>query len=146
MGHIMVPHNKDEYWMQLALAEARRAKEQGEVPVGAVLVLEDQLIGVGFNQPIRLQDPTAHAEIQALRQGAAYLKNYRLVDTTLYVTLEPCMMCRGAMVHARVKRLVIGALDLRTGGVGLNHKISCEAGILEEACSQELKAFFKERR
>lgn len=151
----MIPHT-DEYWMQVALAYALRAEQAGEVPVGAVLILDDEPIGVGWNQPIGLHDPTAHAEIQALRQGAAYLKNYRLVNTTLYVTLEPCMMCKGAMVHARIKRLVIGALDPKTGAAGsvfdyladprLNHKISCETGILKQACGDQLKAFFKERR
>lgn len=151
----MIPHT-DEYWMQEALLRAKRAEQAGEVPVGAVLVLDNKLIGEGWNQPIGLHDPTAHAEIQALRQGAAYLGNYRLVNTVLYVTLEPCMMCAGAMVHARIKALCVGALDPKTGALGsvfdyladlrLNHKISFKTGILKDACALQLKTFFQERR
>jgi tRNA(adenine34) deaminase len=146
----------DEYWMQQALQRAGRAEEAGEVPVGAVLVFKNTIIGEGWNQSIGLHDPTAHAEIQALRQGAAFLKNYRLAQTTLYVTLEPCMMCAGAMVHARIERLVIGASDPKTGAAGSvwdlladprwNHKISCATGILEGICAHQLRAFFKAKR
>lgn len=151
----MIPHT-DEYWMKEALIRALKAKEAGEVPVGAVLVLDNELIGEGWNQPITLHDPTAHAEIEALRQGGTYLNNYRLVNSTLYVTLEPCMMCVGAMVHARIKELVVGALDPKTGAAGsvfdylsdsrLNHKISFKAGILKDDCAHLLQAFFRERR
>jgi tRNA(adenine34) deaminase len=146
----------DEGWMRKALALAVRAEEQGEVPVGAVLVLENELIGEGFNHPIELNDPTAHAEIMALRAGAQRMKNYRLTNTTLYVTLEPCAMCVGAILHARVKRLVFGAFDPRAGAIEsvfqianepkLNHRLICEGGILAEESSEILKKFFKARR
>ena len=151
----MITHT-DEYWMQQALARASHAETLGEVPVGAVLVLDNQIIGEGWNQPIGLHDPTAHAEIQALRQAAALLQNYRLPNTTLYVTLEPCIMCAGAMVHARIRRVVIGASDPKTGAAGsvfnclgdpaLNHKVSVETGILQAICGDQLRAFFQKRR
>jgi tRNA(adenine34) deaminase len=128
----------------------------GEVPVGAVLVHENTIIGEGFNHPIQLKDPTAHAEIMALRAGAKTLNNYRLLDTTLYVTLEPCIMCVGAILHARVKRLVFGAFDPKTGAVDsvfkipsepkLNHRLIIQGDILAEESSALLKKFFQSRR
>lgn len=146
----------DEYWMRHALRLARVAWEQGEVPVGAVLVQGDRVIGEGWNRPIGQHDPTAHAEIMALRQGGKVLENYRLLDTTLYVTLEPCVMCAGAMVHSRITRLVYGARDEKTGAAGslldvlghpgMNHQIRVEEGVLAEACASMLSDFFRMRR
>ncbi|CFQ30781.1 tRNA adenosine(34) deaminase TadA [Yersinia bercovieri] len=146
----------DEYWMQRALMLALRAQEEGEVPVGAVLVLDNQVIGEGWNRSICDSDPTAHAEVMALRQGGQVVQNYRLLDATLYVTLEPCVMCAGAMVHSRIRRLVYGANDLKTGAAGslldilrhpgMNHQVEISAGVLAEACSQQLSAFFRQRR
>ncbi|HBE93556.1 MAG TPA: tRNA adenosine(34) deaminase TadA [Gammaproteobacteria bacterium] len=143
--------------MQRALELARTAGEQGEVPVGAVLVNQDnEPIGEGWNQPIGLHDPTAHAEIQALRAAALKQQNYRLPGTTLYVTLEPCPMCAGALVHARVQRVVMGTTDPRTGSAGsvfnlldsskLNHRISTDTGILGDICAAMLRDFFSKRR
>lgn len=142
--------------MREALALAQRAWDAGEVPVGAVVVKDGEIIGRGFNQPISSSDPTTHAEIVALRDAAAHLKNYRLVDCELYVTLEPCMMCVGAMLHSRLKRVVFGAADPKTGVCGsvmnlpaevkLNHHATFEGGVLAEECSSVLKAFFAERR
>lgn len=146
----------DLHWMHYALNLAKQAKEQGEVPVGAVLVKDNQVVGVGFNCPITTKDPTSHAEIQAIRAASKTLNNYRLVDTTLYVTLEPCAMCAGAIVHARVARVVFGASDPRAGACGsilnvlqnpaLNHRPSLESGILALECSSILTDFFKRRR
>ncbi|MGX2041314.1 tRNA adenosine(34) deaminase TadA [Methylocaldum sp. MU1018] len=146
----------DEDWMRHALALAGRAGDTGEVPVGAVLVKDDALIAEGWNCPIGANDPTAHAEIMALRAASARLGNYRLVDTVLYVTLEPCVMCMGAIVHARVKRLVFGASDPKRGAVCsalqladaefLNHKVEYRGGVLEEDCGSLLRRFFQERR
>lgn len=146
----------DEFWMRHALTLALRAQEEGEVPVGAVLVLGNEVIGEGWNRPIRNNDPTAHAEIMALRQGGQSVQNYRLLDATLYVTLEPCVMCAGAMVHSRIRRLVYGANDVKTGAAGslvdilrhpgMNHQIEVSAGILASACSHQLSAFFRQRR
>lgn len=146
----------DRYWMQQAYQLAVKAQAHEEVPVGAVLVLNNQMIGEGWNQPITNNDPTAHAEIIALRRGAEKLGNYRLLDTILYVTLEPCIMCVGAMVHARIKKLVFAAQDPKTGAAGsrfdlvnlpvLNHKIVCEHGILANECGELLINFFKLRR
>ncbi|CQJ53061.1 tRNA-specific adenosine deaminase [Yersinia enterocolitica] len=146
----------DKYWMQRALALALRAQAEGEVPVGAILVLDNQVIGEGWNRPIRDNDPTAHAEIMALRQGGQIVQNYRLIDATLYVTLEPCVMCAGAMVHSRIRRLVYGANDLKTGAAGslvdilrhpgMNHQIEITAGVLADACAHQLSAFFRLRR
>jgi tRNA(adenine34) deaminase len=142
--------------MHHALALARRAAEAGEVPVGAVLVKDGAIVGEGWNHPISAHDPTAHAEIGALRAGAAALGNYRLVDTTLYVTLEPCVMCAGAIVHARVKRLVFGAPDPKTGAAGsvfdvfasgkVNHVVQVQGGVLAEECGRMLTEFFRQRR
>jgi tRNA(adenine34) deaminase len=147
---------EDVRWMERALGLARHAQAQGEVPVGAVLVLNDEAIGEGWNQPIVAHDPTAHAEIVALRSAAARLKNYRLPDTTLYVTLEPCAMCAGAIVHARVARVVYGAADPQAGAAGsvydllqsdtLNHRAVVVGGVLAEICAESLRAFFRERR
>lgn len=146
----------DEKWMRYALELADRAAIENEVPIGAVLVQNHQIIGEGWNQPIRACDPTAHAEIMALRQAAKYLNNYRLLDTTLYVTLEPCVMCSGALIHARVKRVVFGAYDAKAGAAGSrfdvlrdtrhNHQIECVSRMLAEECEQRLKLFFKSKR
>lgn len=142
--------------MREALFLARQAEAASEVPVGAVLVKDGVLIGSGWNQPIGAHDPTAHAEVMALRAAAKSLGNYRLVDTTLYVTLEPCVMCVGALVHARVARLVFGAPDPKTGAAGsvfdlarshkLNHRMDVEGGVLAEECGGLLKAFFARKR
>lgn len=146
----------DLFWMQRALELARQAEAAGEVPVGAVLVKEDQVLGEGWNAPIGEHDPTAHAEIRALRQAANRLGNYRLLNTTLYVTLEPCVMCAGAIIHARVKRVVYGAADPKTGAAGSvfdilnselhNHRVEITAGVLDQECSTLLKGFFQARR
>jgi tRNA(adenine34) deaminase len=146
----------DEDWMWHALRLAQRAEQQGEVPVGAVLVKDDRCIAEGWNQPIQNHDPTAHAEMQALRMAGRSLQNYRLIDTTLYVTLEPCVMCMGAIAHARVKRLVFGAFDPKRGAVCnalqlsdvafLNHKIDWLGGVLQANCAELLTDFFKARR
>ena len=146
----------DAKWMSHALTLARRAQEQGEVPVGAVLVREGELVAEGWNQSIQAADPTAHAEIVALRAAARELQNYRLTDTTLYVTLEPCPMCAGALVWGRVRRLVFGAADPRAGAAGtvfdllnapaLNHRVEVAGGVLAEECGRCLKAFFQSRR
>lgn len=147
---------QDQYFMQQALLLAKQATAADEVPVGAVIVSGDQVIGSGFNQPISSRDPVAHAEIVALRAAAQRIQNYRLVGATLYVTLEPCMMCAGAMVHARVKRLVYGASDPKTGAIisqarmldqpFLNHVVSYEGGLLADECGSMLKDFFQRRR
>lgn len=146
----------DEYWMEAALARAATAQSLGEVPVGAVVVANNQLIGEGWNTPIRDHDPSAHAEMQAIRMAARHQQNYRLVGATLYVTLEPCPMCAGAIVHARLDRVVYGASDLKTGAAGsamqllnhaqLNHQPTITAGILHSQCSQVISAFFAQRR
>jgi tRNA(adenine34) deaminase len=146
----------DQKWMLHALKLAERSRKEGEVPVGAVIVKDDELIAEGWNQPIDKHDATAHAEIMAIRVAGENLKNYRLPDTTLYVTLEPCTMCAGAMIHARIKRVVFGAPDPRTGTAGSaidlfsqdyhNHRIEVEGGVMQEECGQILKDFFRERR
>lgn len=147
----------DAYWMQQACEQAASAAEKGEIPVGAVIVSQNKIIGAGFNAPISLNDPTAHAEIQAIRQACESLKNYRLPDdATLYVTLEPCTMCVGALVHSRIQRVVFGASEPKAGSLisarklletgYYNHIFEFEAGCLQEACSQQLSAFFKIRR
>jgi tRNA(adenine34) deaminase len=143
--------------MTRALELAARAAAEGEVPVGAVLVVGDEIVGEGWNRPIASHDPTAHAEIQALRAGAARLGNYRLPGATLFVTLEPCVMCAGAIVHARVERVVYGAPDPKAGACGsvfdllpsdgrFNHRTLCAGGILAQACGETLRAFFRARR
>lgn len=146
----------DFYFMSCALELAHRAEAAGEVPVGAVIVKDQQIIAEGWNRPISTQDPTAHAEIVAMRAAAQVLQSYRLLDTTLYVTLEPCAMCAGAMVHARVKRLVFGATDPRAGAAGtilnitqhaaLNHRVDIASGIMAEECGAVLRNFFQARR
>jgi tRNA(adenine34) deaminase len=146
----------DEAYMRLALEEARRAEQAGEVPVGAVVVIEDRVIGAGGNRTITDCDPTAHAEIVALRAAAQAVGNYRLAGATLYVTIEPCAMCAGAMVQARVARLVYGADDPKAGAVRslfsiadhpqLNHRVEVVAGVLRDECAALLQAFFAARR
>ncbi|OAI02439.1 tRNA-specific adenosine deaminase [Methylomonas methanica] len=146
----------DEEWLRYAIRLAQRAESQGEVPVGAVLVHNNRCIAEGWNQPIQNNDPTAHAEIIALRKAGLALNNYRLIDTTLYVTLEPCVMCMGAIAHARVKRLVFGAYDPKRGAVChalqlsdaafLNHSVEWTGGILEADCAELLSDFFRARR
>jgi len=142
--------------MRCALEEAARALDEGEVPVGAVLVSGGEILGRGRNRPIALADPTAHAEIQALREGAAREKNYRLPESTLYVTLEPCVMCAGAILAARVRRVVFGVEDPKGGAARslyallederLNHRVEVKSGILEDECREILRRFFEERR
>lgn len=143
-------------WMSHALMLAKRSQDEGEVPVGAVIVKDGTLIAEGWNRPIESHDPTAHAEIMALRAAGQALGNYRLPDTTLYVTLEPCTMCAGAMIHARVANLVYGASEHRTGVAGsvidvFNqvfhfHKVAVTSGIMQQECSELLTSFFKARR
>ncbi len=148
--------SEHERWMRRALALADRAADEGEVPVGAVVVLDGQLLGEGWNQPISANDPTAHAEIVALRDAAGVAGNYRLPGSTLYVTLEPCTMCAGAMVHARIRRVVYGAPDPRSGAAGsvmdvlrsaaLNHRCEVTPGVLRNECAEILREFFRSRR
>jgi tRNA(adenine34) deaminase len=148
--------SNDEEFMREALAEAEAAREEGEVPVGAVVILGGEVIARGRNSVIRSCDPTAHAEIVALREAARVVANYRLTGATVYSTLEPCAMCAGAMVHARVTRLVYGAKDPKAGAVEthfgicstgfLNHRVSVEGGILEGECGRVLQSFFRDRR
>lgn len=152
----MMQSEQDLHWMRYALHLAERAASENEVPVGAVLVLNNEVIGEGYNCPIKHDDPTAHAEMIALRTGAKKINNYRLLNTTLYVTLEPCMMCAGAMVHSRIDRLVFGASDPRTGAISssaqvldfpfLNHRIQYSGGVLADHCGGVLSNFFRERR
>ncbi len=146
----------DLAWMRHALGLAQRASDQGEVPVGAVIVQNNQLVAEGWNQPINQSDPSAHAEIRALRAAGERLKNYRLIDCTLYVTLEPCVMCAGAIIHARIPRLVFGTWDPKAGAVSsvydvlsvprLNHSVECHGGVLGEECGNLLRDFFRARR
>jgi tRNA(adenine34) deaminase len=142
--------------MRTALELARTAEQHGEVPVGAVVVKDGQLLAEGWNQPIGSNDPTAHAELVAIRAAAQKIANYRLLDTTLYVTLEPCVMCAGAIVHARIARIVFGAPDPKTGSAGsvfnilnsnrLNHQVELTGGVLQDDCSKLLKSFFESKR
>jgi tRNA(adenine34) deaminase len=146
----------DEKWMRIALAEAGRALDAGEVPVGAVIVRDGAFLASAHNSPISLHDPSAHAEILAIRAAAAVAANYRLPGTTLYVTIEPCLMCAGAILHARIERLVFGAADPKGGAAvslwrlfedpRLNHTIAITEGILREACAEILSGFFREKR
>ena len=148
--------NNDEKWMALAIKQAVKADTEGEVPVGAVIVKDGQLIAQAHNLPISTNDATAHAEIQLLRAAGKLQKNYRLIDTTIYVTLEPCVMCLGAMMHARIKRMVYGASDPKTGVCGshidlaserfFNHEMEISGGVLEKECKELLQSFFKSRR
>ena len=147
---------RDEKWMKVAISEALLAMDENEVPVGAILVQENNLITQAHNQPIKNNDPTAHAEIEVLRKAGEKLQNYRLAKTTLYVTLEPCAMCFGAMIHARIERVVFGASDPKSGVCGstidlssesiFNHQISVSGGVLEHECKIILQSFFKSRR
>ncbi len=148
--------NEDEKWMEFAIKEAIKAGKKGEVPVGAVLVKNQKIIAKAHNQPISKNDATAHAEIQLIRKSGEKQKNYRLVNSTIYVSLEPCSMCLGAIVHARISKIVFGAYDSKIGACGssidltntsfLNHKFLIKGGILEDQCSKLLKDFFKVRR
>jgi len=150
------PFETDERWMRAALAEALRAREAGEVPVGAVVVAGGEVVGRGYNQPISSHDPTAHAEVVALRDAAGRLGNYRLPGATLYVTVEPCVMCAGAILHARVARVVYGAREYKTGAHGsivdvfaeprLNHHCEISGGVLADACAALITEFFESRR
>lgn len=152
----IISQQEDEVWMRHAIRLAQRAQEHGEVPIGAVLVKDNRVIAEGWNIPIAAHDATAHAEIIAIRKAGQILENYRLVDTTLYVTLEPCVMCLGAISHARIKRLVFGATDPKRGAVCsaleltaapfLNHVVEWQGGILETECSTLLRDFFRARR
>jgi len=145
-----------EDWMDAALEEARRARDAGEVPIGAVVALDGAIVGRGFNQPISSGDPTAHAEIVAIREAARTVGNYRLTGAVLCVTIEPCLMCVGALVHARIATLVFGAAEPRTGSLisavrgaelpGLNHRVEVVGNIRESACRELMQAFFRERR
>ncbi|MDA3978685.1 tRNA adenosine(34) deaminase TadA [Gallibacterium sp. AGMB14963] len=148
---------QDQKFMQYALSLADKAAAMGEIPVGAVLVDEQgNILAEGWNQSITLSDPTAHAEIIALRQAGQKIQNYRLLNTTLYVTLEPCPMCAGAILHSRIKRLVFGAMDYKTGAIGsrfhlfedyrMNHVVEITAGVLAEQCSNKISQFFQQRR
>jgi len=146
----------DEAFMRRALALARAGAERGEVPVGALVVRDGEVLGEGFNAPILLDDPSAHAEVRALRAAGAAERNYRLAGATLFVTLEPCAMCAGTIMHARIARVVYGAADPKTGACGsvvdlfaetrLNHHARVQGGVLEDECAALLKAFFAERR
>ena len=146
----------DETFMRLALAQARLARQGGEVPVGAVLIRGGEVLSAAHNRPIAGHDPSAHAEMLAIRQAAERVEDYRLTETTLYVTLEPCIMCAGAIIQARVSRLVYGARDPKSGGVvslyrllqdeRLNHRVEVTGGILEEICAEILSGFFREKR
>ena len=146
----------DEEFMGAALELAREARERGEVPVGAVLVIDGEIMGRGFNQPVSRNDPTAHAEIVALRQAGREAGNYRLPGSTMYVTIEPCQMCVGAMVHARVARVVYGTPEPKAGAIesamrahehpSLNHRLEVTGRVLEDECRDVIQAFFKERR
>lgn len=147
---------RDEQWMKIAIDEAHLAMDENEIPVGAVLVKDNKLIAQAHNRPIINRDPTSHAEIEVLRNAGKKLNNYRLPKTTLYVTLEPCAMCFGAMIHARIDRVVFGALDFKSGVCGsiidlssesiFNHQISASGGVLEHECKNLLQSFFKLRR
>ena len=151
-----VQHPSHEYYMRMALGEAQRALVKGEVPIGAVLVSEGEVLASAYNKPVSLHDPTAHAEILVLREAALKRKNYRLLNTSLYVTVEPCVMCVGAMVQARIKELIFGAFDPKAGACGsvytipfspgTMHKMTVISGILEEECREIIQRFFKERR
>jgi tRNA(adenine34) deaminase len=147
---------KKEFLMREALVQAKKALKKGEVPIGAVVVLGDEIIGRGYNQPITTKDPTAHAEIIALKEASNRLDNYRLNEAVIYTTLEPCLMCADALVHARIKKIIFAAQDTKSGVVVnnggliqsefLNHKVSFEGGILEKEASKLLKDFFLEKR
>ena len=151
-----MPKKSDQFWMSNAVELAKQAGELGEVPVGAVLILDDKIIGKGRNQSIELNDPSAHAEIQALREGASTIGNYRLIGSKIYVTIEPCTMCLGAMIHSRIEKLVFGAKEPKSGAVtsandisrpnSFNHTFKVIDGILKDECSQLMTNFFRARR
>jgi tRNA(adenine34) deaminase len=151
-----VKQHSDELWMEEALREAQRAQALGEVPIGAVVVCDGRIIGRGCNRPITENDPTAHAEILALQEAGRALRNYRLENCDLFVTIEPCAMCAGAITHARIRRLVYGAGDPKAGGVksavgvlnhqGVNHQVEVTQGVLAGRCREMLQAFFREKR
>ncbi len=146
----------DQYWMEQALVYAKQAEQLDEIPVGAIIVKDNQLISAGYNRSITDNDPSAHAEMIAVREAGKVLNNYRLIDCTLYVTLEPCSMCAGLLVHSRIKRLVFGAADAKTGSAGsimnllqeprLNHQVEITGGVLETQCAEIISSFFKRRR
>jgi tRNA(adenine34) deaminase len=146
----------DEVFMRAAIEQARAALKQNEVPVGAVVVKDGEIISQAFNSPITLQAPTAHAEILALRNAGQRLNNYRLINAELYITIEPCFMCMGALIHARIKRLIFGTYDLKAGAAGsvfdlthharLNHTIDVTSGVLEQECRELMQHFFRQRR
>jgi tRNA(adenine34) deaminase len=150
----MVFEQQDTHWLQLALELAKQAAFEAEVPVGALVILGSEIIGRGYNQPIKSNDPTAHAEIIALREAGKHIKNYRLLNATLYVTLEPCAMCTGSLLHARIKRLVFGAYDQKAGAIvsrlsllaDHNYPLAWRGGVLASECALVLQDFFRERR
>ena len=156
MANVSFSMTQEESYLQLAIEQARLAAEAGEVPVGAVVVYNEEVIASGQNYVLRSLDPTAHAEIVALRAAAQHLNNYRLIGCELYTTLEPCAMCAGAIIHSRISRLVYGAADPKAGAAGsvlavvnhpqLNHQMQVTAGVLAEECGELLRAFFRERR
>ena len=153
---MMIDKDFDEKYMKMALEQAERACQKGEIPVGAILLKGDQVLARDHNRCIELSDPTAHAEMLVLRKGGEILRNYRLNDTVMYVTAEPCPMCVSAMVHGRISRLVFGSLEPKFGAIeskfkllnndGLNHKVEISQGILEKECAEILKAFFMKKR
>ncbi|ALO41276.1 tRNA adenosine(34) deaminase TadA [Pseudoalteromonas phenolica] len=152
----MTEIEQDQYWMLKALEYADKAEQQNEIPVGAVLVKDGELVSAGWNQSICNHDPSAHAEMMAVREAGKKIENYRLIDCTLYVTLEPCPMCAGLLVHSRIKRLVYGAADAKTGSAGsimnivrepkLNHQLEVTSGVMADQCAEKLSAFFRRRR
>ncbi|CAM3693193.1 tRNA adenosine(34) deaminase TadA [Parendozoicomonas haliclonae] len=156
MDEVQPQNESDERWMDEALSLARLGSAVGEVPVGAVVIYDGRIVGRGYNSPIGRTDPCAHAEVLALRDAARTLGNYRLVDCDLYVTLEPCAMCAGALVHSRIRRLVYGATEPKAGAIesrdqalerdSLNHKVIAEGGVKAEECSEVMSAFFRRRR
>lgn len=151
-----MPEFDDEYWMQQAITMAKKAEKCDEVPVGAIIVKDNQIIGTGYNQVITHNDASAHAEIQAIRNAGKNIDNYRIINTKLYVTLEPCMMCVGAIVHARISEIIFGAYDPKTGMAGTqdncfekpyhNHQVTIAGGVLEDECAELLKGFFRGKR
>lgn len=148
--------HSDEHWMKAALQLAKKAEDSGEVPVGALIISNNEILAEGYNQPIAARDATAHAEIMAIRNAGLARENYRIPDTTLYVTLEPCAMCAGAIIHARISRVVFAAFDPRTGAAGSvyellqdsqhNHRVEVTSGVMEDASAEMLRAFFRSRR
>jgi tRNA(adenine34) deaminase len=153
---VIMQNKTDQSWMSIAIELAKQAGESGEVPVGAVLILDDKVIGKGRNQSIELNDPSAHAEIQALREAGSKIGNYRLNRSKIYVTIEPCTMCIGALVHARIEKLIFGAREKKSGAVSylndireknsFNHRFKVIEGVLEDECSQLMRNFFRARR